>query len=358
MFSRSRFLGLVCAFAASAVAVAATLFGIDALAARSETPSSSARRETPSSSTRAQPTAATPPRPSPSPATRPPSEQPQPGSSPTIATRPVPTQSTASQPPPPQVSIPIPTATSGQAPTYDGPVATTPQEAVDAAVAVGRSRGLRAAVAVYDRQTETIFAAGDMDGAYASASVVKVFIAARLLAEGQADDPTIRNRMWRMIVLSDDDAASALYPLAGAEGLVPWVAERYDLDGLRPASMPGYWGLTRITARSMVLLYDAAARDPAVGPWLLDAMAHTQPTAGDGFAQLFGLPAATTGWRVKQGWMCCLEGQARMHSTGFITGDRYTVAILTEGSREFYGDEGRRALTVMALALLPDGLLP
>jgi hypothetical protein len=75
---------------------------------------------------------------------------------------------------------------------------------------------------VVDRQAGVGYAAGDVDTAYASASIVKVLIAARLLAEGKADGPGVRDQMWRMIVSSDDDAATALYPLAGGEGLAPW----------------------------------------------------------------------------------------------------------------------------------------
>ena len=59
----------------------------------------------------------------------------------------------------------------------------------------------------------------------------------------------------------------------------------------------------------VLILTPAVAADPTVGPWLLDAMGAAAATAADGFAQLFGIPAATTGWRVKQGWMCCLERQ-------------------------------------------------
>ena len=45
-------------------------------------------------------------------------------------------------------------------------------------------------------------------------------------------------------------------------------------------------------------------------------------TAADGTKQLYGLPAVATSWRVKQGWMCCLESKTRMLSTGFVDHDR------------------------------------
>jgi hypothetical protein len=258
------------------------------------------------------------------------------------------------QPPnarPPQNAAPPPAK-------YQGPPATNPAEAVAAAAAVGAGRGERVAVDVLDLRTGTSYTAGDVDGAYASASVVKVFIATRLLVEGKASDAATLDKMWRMITLSDDNAANSLYYVAGAEGLTAWIASRYRVGGLRPATMPGWWGLTRITARAMVNFYAAVANDPAVAPWLLNAMANAQTRAADGFAQLFGLPAAAHSWKVKQGWMCCLDNLTRMHSTGYIDGNRYAVALLTEGSRSVYGTYGSLTLTLMAQALLPGGAIP
>jgi hypothetical protein len=163
--------------------------------------------------------------------------------------------------------------------------------------------------------------------------------------------------MWRMIVASDDDAARSLYRLVGTESLIPWVAARYHLTGLAPASVPYSWGLTRITARATVNFYAAVANDPVVAPWMLSAMARTQATAADGFRQFFGIPSAASQWRVKQGWMCCLEDRTRMHSTGYVN-DRHAVAMLTDGSPNVYGNYGAQTLTLMARALLPTGTIP
>jgi len=253
---------------------------------------------------------------------------------------------------------PAPKAVPAPAPGYKGPAATNPAQAVANAASVGPARGVRAAVAVLDRRTGRFYGAGDVDYAFASASVVKAFIATRLLVEGHANDPGVKDQMYQMIVASDDNAATALYPLVGREALVPWIASRYHLTGLAPANVPNYWGLTRITARAMVNFYAAIATDSVVGPWLMDAMAHARATAADGFPQLFGLPAVAKSWRVKQGWMCCLESVTRMHSTGFLDGDRYTAALLTEGPTSNYGSYGAQTLTLMAQALLPGGSLP
>jgi hypothetical protein len=259
------------------------------------------------------------------------------------------------QPPnqqPPQYKPPPP------APVSTRPPATTPQEAVAAAVDAGRSRGVRVGVAVLDLQTGAFYGGGDVGGQFASASVMKVFIATRLLVDGLADDPTVRSQMWQMIVASNDDAARTLYRLVGTESLIPWIAARYGIGGLAPANIANYWGLTRITARAVVRFYAAVADDPAVAPWLLDAMANATATAADGFYQFFGIPSTASNWRVKQGWMCCLESLTRMHSTGYIDHDRYAVAMLIEGSTSVYGNYGAQTLTLMARALLPAGSIP
>jgi hypothetical protein len=273
---------------------------------------------------------------------------------------PTPTFTLTSETPHPEQppNQPPPKAPAPPAPGYQGAPATNPSEAVAHAVTVGKSRGERVAAAVLDRRTGTFYGAGDVDYGFASASVMKTFIAARLLVDGKANDPAIKDQMRRMIVASDDKAATALYPLVGREDVVPWVASRYHISGLAPANIPNYWGLTRITARAMVNFYAAVARDSVVGPWLMDAMAHAQANGSDGFAQLFGIPAAAKSWRVKQGWMCCLESVTRMHSTGFVDGDRYTVALLTEGGKSVYGSIGAQTLTLMAKALMPGGSIP
>lgn len=242
-------------------------------------------------------------------------------------------------------------------PAPDRPPAASVAEAVANAYAVGSRRASRVAVAVLDRQTWTFYGAGATDSWFASASVVKVFIAARLLVEGRAEDPAVRDRMRRMITCSDDNAANVLYYAAGGEGLAGWISTRYGISvGATP--QPGWWGLTRISARAMVSFYAQIAGEPQVGPWLMGAMASASTYGCDGYYQHFGIPSAATSWRVKQGWMCCLDGLTRMHSTGFVDSDRYTVALMIEGSTSLYSGGGGQALTAMAKALLPKGKIP
>ncbi len=229
--------------------------------------------------------------------------------------------------------------------------------AVMNAYAAGAPRVGRLAVAVLDLESGRLYSAGDIDTYYSSASLMKAFVAARLLAEGRAADPWVQDLMWRMIVCSHDDAASTLYGLVGGDGLVTWVAERYGVGGLAPPRMPGWWGNTQVTARAMVDFYARVAADPAVAPWLRDAMGRTQPYGCDRFYQHFGIPSAAATWQVKQGWVCCWAGRASMHSTGYV-GPHYAVALLAEGPTSIYGDYGAQTLTIVAQTLLPGGVVP
>jgi hypothetical protein len=263
---------------------------------------------------------------------------------------------TATQPKNP----PAPKSTVVSVPTYNGPPATNPTDAVAHAASVGVARGVRVGVAIKDRQTGVVYGAGDYNGSFASASVVKAFIATSLLVSGKANDPNTRSMMYEMIVASNDNDASALYGPAGGSGLTAFISSRYGISGLAPppANLAGYWGETKITAHAMVEFYDAVVQDPLVAGWLMDAMGHARATAADGTKQLFGLPAVATSWRVKQGWMCCLDSKTRMLSTGYLDHDRFTAALMIEGGTSIYLNSGATTLTGMAKALMPNGSIP
>jgi hypothetical protein len=104
-----------------------------------------------------------------------------------------------------------------------------------------------------------------------------------------------------------------------------------------------------------VHLYAKIKADPRVAPWLLNAMHHATTYGSDGTYQFFGLPSATTGAAVKQGWTCCFGGRAGFHSSGFINGDRYAVVILTSSAPSTYGRYAMDTITGVARRLLPSG---
>ncbi len=234
--------------------------------------------------------------------------------------------------------------------------ASTPSAAQSAAQLASAS-GFRTGIAVLDLQTGEYTGAGDDTGSFASESVVKVLIAAQLLLAGQMAGST-ETTAYQMITQSDDDAADALYGLAGGDDVIDLVADHYHLTDLgSPPTQSGWWGDTEITAKGVVQLYAAIARDPVVGPWLTDAMAHTTEYAADGTDQFFGIPAATTGAEIKQGWGD--DGldtpDAVFNSTGYVDDGKFAVAILVDGAPDTYGAAISQMVTAEAQALMPGG---
>jgi hypothetical protein len=111
----------------------------------------------------------------------------------------------------------------------------------------------------------------------------------------------------------------------------------------------------------LVKFYAKVKKDRRVGPWLLRAMHRAHRYGSDGTYQFFGLPSATTGAAVKQGWGIDYDDWGRsadFNTTGFVNGDRYAVAILARGPSSTYGRAIGGALTNTARLLLPGGRFP
>ena len=226
-----------------------------------------------------------------------------------------------------------------------------------AAAQLAAAAGYRTGIAVLDRQTGAYWSAGDADESFASESVVKVMIAAELLLTGQMTGAT-ETTAYQMITESDDDDADALYGLAGGDDVINLISAHYGIADLgTPPSQPGWWGNTEINADAMVHLYAAIAKDPVVGPWLMNAMANTTEYGADGTYQWFGLASATTGADIKQGWGDDGDDSpnAVFNSTGYVDGGRYAVAILTDGPPSSYGSAISAMVTSEAKALMPAG---
>ena len=226
-----------------------------------------------------------------------------------------------------------------------------------AAAQLAITKGYRTGIAVLDLHTRAYTGAGEDTAEFASELVVKVLIAAELLATGQMHDD-VETTAYRMITRSDDTAATALYGLAGGGEVLDRVASRYNISFLgSPPSEPWWWGNTKITAKGIGYLYAEIARDPKVGPWLEDAMAHTAPYGADGRYQFFGIPSATNHAAVKQGWG--KDGadapNAVFNTTGYVDHYRYAVAILTDGPPFTYGDEISDVITAQGKRLMPHG---
>jgi hypothetical protein len=222
------------------------------------------------------------------------------------------------------------------------------------AVSYANQNGYRSSIGVLDTSNGSFSGAGDYNSAYASESVMKVFIATRLLLTGQMSGWN-ETTAYKMITQSDDASANALYGRTGGDGVITWIKQVLDLPNLgSPPPRAGWWGGTQINARGMSQFYNAIKRQPKVWPWLGNAMHHATQYGSDGTYQFFGIPSATSGAAVKQGWGADdPAGQPAFNSTGFVNGDRYVVVILTQGGA--YGSPISNMLTAQARRLMPGG---
>ncbi|MET8825599.1 hypothetical protein ABZX40_31605 [Streptomyces sp. NPDC004610] len=169
--------------------------------------------------------------------------------------------------------------------------------------------GVTAGVAVFDRRTGAFTEQLNSAGQFRSASVVKLLIALDLLW-GRSPDAlpaADRARIDSMLRGSDDSAASALWAANGGGAIIDRMVARLGLtDTARPpATHPGHWGYTALSARDTVTVYrhllDTAPA--AVRDHLMTGLRGSTRCATDGYDQHFGIPGAfERPWAVKQGW--------------------------------------------------------
>lgn len=241
-----------------------------------------------------------------------------------------------------------------------GAVAATRVGVVAAAGDYGPSRGYHVALSILDTRTGRLYHSGEHTARFASESVVKVMIAARLIHQGRLRGRT-KSRAWKMITQSDDGIASSFYGSVGGDSLITWVKHYYRVPDLgTPPIRRGWWGNTHITSDGLVQLYAKLRANPRVSGWLLHAMHHARAHGSDGFYQWFGLHQADPHAAIKQGWGTDDNSfaDADENTTGFVDDDRYAVAILGRGPIDSYGRRIGAMLSHSAKVLLPSGQFP
>jgi hypothetical protein len=235
-----------------------------------------------------------------------------------------------------------------------GPAGAAVTSNANSAISYAHGHGYRSSIGVLDTQTGAFWGAGDYNSAYASESVMKVFIATRLLLTNQMSGWN-QTTAYKMITQSDDASANALYGRAGGDSVITWVKQALNIPNLgAPPLRSGWWGGTQINAYGMTLFYKAVRARPAVWAWLGNAMHHAATVGSDGTYQFFGIPSATSSAAIKQGWGADnAAGQPAFNSTGVVNGDRYAVVILTQGGS--YGAPISGMVTTEAKLLMPGG---
>ncbi|GAA3487012.1 hypothetical protein [Streptomyces cremeus] len=184
--------------------------------------------------------------------------------------------------------------------------------------------GVTAGIAVYDRKAGTFTEQVNPSLPFRSASVVKLLIALDVLGDRGPDalGAQDRARVDAMLRTSDDNAASHFWTVNGGGTIIDRMVRKLGLtDTARPpATHPGYWGYTALSARDTVTIYryllDTAPA--AVRDYVMGGLRSSARCAGDGYDQHFGIPGAfERPWAVKQGW------------SGFSSGGCTTPAAAT-----------------------------
>ncbi|GAA2828904.1 serine hydrolase [Crossiella cryophila] len=231
-----------------------------------------------------------------------------------------------------------------------GPL-TAPGNPTGSAAAVRKAvdesaRGASIGYEVVDLSSCQVVAGVNAQQRFASASVVKLLIALDALErQGEAAEDLVE----RMLTVSDDNAASALWTAQGGPQIVQRMADKLKLGGVRPPKKAGQWGDTQLTAHDVALVYRhiSAVASREHRQLLTTSMAAAPRTAADGFDQHFGIPDGLQGarWAIKQGWGSSAE-RTMVHTTGLVGGDhQYVVVLLTSWPEGMDRRAAGRALT-------------
>nr|WP_030759610.1 hypothetical protein [Streptomyces sp. NRRL F-2664] len=219
-----------------------------------------------------------------------------------------------------------------------------------AAAAADVPAGVTAGVAVFDRQTGTFTEQVNTAAPFRSASVVKLLIALDVLWNRSPDalSAADRARIDTMLRGSDDTAASTFWSNNGSGAIIDRMVTRLGLtDTARPpATHPGFWGYTALSARDTVKIYrhlldsaPAATRD-----YVLGDLRQSTRCATDGYDQHFGIAGFfNRPWAVKQGW----SG----FSSGGCTAPTTTAAQAAEAAGGPVGAQARTSADADAVDL-------
>ncbi|MFF7885083.1 serine hydrolase [Streptomyces sp. NPDC020794] len=203
--------------------------------------------------------------------------------------------------------------------------------------AVDLEDGAEVSVAVFDIDAGEGAAYGE--GAFDTASIVKVDILATLLLKAQDADrhltATEKTYATAMITNSDNASASALWDIIGQADGLDAANKRFGLTGTSGGD-GALWGLTQTTAADQLTLLQQVFGDDSE---LSEASrTYLQGLMGEIAAdQHWGVSAAADGtqWALKNGWLArSSTGLWDINSIGRVTvdGADYLVATLSNGN--------------------------
>ncbi|MFE3035767.1 serine hydrolase [Streptomyces canus] len=242
--------------------------------------------------------------------------------------------------PAPAVSSPSATTTSAATTTEEAamaePVVDLDERLADAMTSVDVTGRQKVSAAVLDLESGDSAVHGD--GAFDTASIVKVDILAALLLRHQEAGTRLSARekayATTMIENSDNASASALWDAIGRAAGLDAANEKFGLTGTAGGD-GALWGLTLTTAADQLTLLQQVFGDDSK---LSEAsQSYVQGLMGRIEAdQQWGVSAAAdgSGWALKNGWLPrSTTGLWDVNSIGRVSvdGHAYLVAVLSNG---------------------------
>jgi hypothetical protein len=193
--------------------------------------------------------------------------------------------------------------------TASGP-APSASPSVTAGASVAVPAGVTAGIVIFDRESGTFVISQKGSWRFRSASLVKLLIALDYFwnkGPAYAVPAADRPKLDVMLRSSDDSAATGLWKANGQREIVTRMVQRLGLQDTAPppASQPGYWGYTAVSAGDLVRIYQyILGKAPAPVREYLMANLHASTKCGtDRYDQSFGIPSAfRKPWSAKQGW--------------------------------------------------------
>ena len=239
-------------------------------------------------------------------------------------------------------SAPMPSLSSAPAATTEEaavaePVVDLDERLSDAMKAVSVTRDEKVSAAVLDLESGDSAVYGD--GAFDTASIVKVDILAALLLRHQEAGTRLSARekayATTMIENSDNTSASALWDIIGKASGLDAANKKFGLTGTEGGD-GALWGLTQTTAADqLTLLQQVFGDDSELSE---GSRSYLQGLMGRIEAdQQWGVSAAAegSGWALKNGWLPrSTTGLWDVNSIGRVTvdGHAYLVAVLSKGN--------------------------
>ncbi|MEV4515905.1 hypothetical protein AB0K00_43980 [Dactylosporangium sp. NPDC049525] len=187
-------------------------------------------------------------------------------------------------------------------------VAASPSTAAAATVTV--PAGVTAGIVIFDRQSGTFVIQQKASWRFRSASLVKLMIALDYFwnrGPSYTVPAADRPKLDVMLRSSDDTAATGLWKADGQREIVTRMVQRLGLQDTAPppASQPGYWGYTAVSAGDLVRVYQyILGKAPApVRDYIMGNLHESTKCGTDKYDQSFGIPSTfRKPWSAKQGW--------------------------------------------------------